>query len=120
MISDAKEALESRFNKKNLKLQIPQAFEHLKGKDVNFEMITSSSMQQLELQYQHNIAVKTHAVIFVHDHLARLPFKPIEYIESEEKIKMANDMFKDIFGFDEVEICKDLPKADILTKLQEL
>ena len=81
MIQDVRDALITRFNKMNLTCDIPQVFEHLKGKDVNFEMITSNTMQNLQLQYRHNIVAKSRAIIFVTEELYRegLGLKKLTY-----------------------------------------
>ena len=45
MVGDLINTLMNFYDKSNLTFVIPQGFEHLKGKDVNFEMVTSNTIQ---------------------------------------------------------------------------
>ena len=44
MVNDIVSLLDSEYDKDNLKIQIPDAFDHLKGYDAKFEMVTSNSL----------------------------------------------------------------------------
>ena len=46
-------------------LHIPIAFEHLKGTDSDFEMVTTNTIQPTLLEYNQNIITKSIAVIFI-------------------------------------------------------
>ena len=65
MVADITSTLENRFHRNTLSLKIPAAFEHLKGNDANFEMVTSNTLQPLNLHFHHNIVTKSLAYIFV-------------------------------------------------------
>ena len=65
MVADITNTLENRFDRNTLSLKIPAAFEHLKGNDANFEMVTSNTLQPLNLHFHHNIITKSLAYIFV-------------------------------------------------------
>ena len=67
MVENSKDALETRFDKKKLTLEIPKVFEFLQGTDVDFEMVTSSTLQNLELAYKDNIVAESHAYVFQTD-----------------------------------------------------
>ena len=45
MVGDLINILVNNYDKSNLTFVMPQGFEHLKGKDVNFEMVTSNTIQ---------------------------------------------------------------------------
>ena len=47
MVKDIVDLMESDYDKENLKFQIPDGFDHLKGADAKFEMVTSNSIQPL-------------------------------------------------------------------------
>ena len=65
MVDDITDTLVHRFDRSSLTLKIPGAFEHLKGKDANFEMVTSNTLQPLSINYHHNIVTNSIAYIFV-------------------------------------------------------
>ena len=65
MVADITNTLVNRFDRNTLSLKIPAAFEHLKGNDANFEMVTSNTLQPLNLHFHHNIITKSVAYIFV-------------------------------------------------------
>ena len=46
-------------------LHIPGAFEHLKGSDSNFEMVTSNTIQPTRMEYSSNIITESKALIFI-------------------------------------------------------
>ena len=65
MVRDLISTFEHRFNPKTLMLHIPEAFEHLKGSDANFEMVTSNTIQSTRMEYNQNIITESRAVIFI-------------------------------------------------------
>ena len=71
MVSQIVDTMVNRFDKNTLTLEVPHAFEHLKGmeqrgkKSNNIEMVVSSTLQPLRLYYAHNIATKKISYIFV-------------------------------------------------------
>ena len=65
MVKDVIETFEHRFDPQTLMLHIPGAFEHLKGSDSNFEMVTSNTIQPTRLEYSKNIITEKKAVIFI-------------------------------------------------------
>ena len=65
MMLDVRDTLCFQFNKKTLKAVFPRIFDSMAGQDVNFEIVSSNSRQDLVLQYCHNIVAMSHAVIFV-------------------------------------------------------
>ena len=65
MVRDLISTFEHRFNPQTLMLNIPEAFEHLKGSDANFEMVTSNTIQSTRMEYNQNIITESRAVIFI-------------------------------------------------------
>ena len=55
MIKDVANILLKRYERTTFSVQIPECFEDLKGKDANFEVVTSGTLQPLRLIYSHNI-----------------------------------------------------------------
>ena len=49
MVKDLIKAMQNDFDKHTLNVRIPECFEQLKGKDAEFEMVTSSTIQPLTL-----------------------------------------------------------------------
>ena len=56
-------------------LELPDAFEHLKGKDAKFEMSISNTLQPLNLFYGHNVVTDSIAYVFVNTESKGLPYK---------------------------------------------
>ena len=54
-----------KFDKETLTCEFPGIFDDLLSKNLNFEIIASSTIQTLRLSYIHNIVTKSYAVIFV-------------------------------------------------------
>ena len=44
MVKDITDLFDSEYDKENLSIRIPDAFDHLKGADAKFEMVTSNSL----------------------------------------------------------------------------
>ena len=72
MMDDIRQIFEHRFDKDTLMLRIPQVFKHLKSVDVNFEMVTSNTLQQTGIEYKKNIVTTSKAVIFVNNEVNKL------------------------------------------------
>ena len=120
MIKDVKEALDTRFDKRNLCCNVPQVFEHLKGKDSNFEMNSSNTMQNLQLQYRHNIVAKKRAVIFVSSELVREGLEKLTYRDAFANADLYKELLEKVFKFTDVEVVANPTKAEMIEKLAEL
>ena len=44
MVKDVVKTLMKKYNRNDMTIHIPSAFEHLKGSDANFEMVTSNTI----------------------------------------------------------------------------
>ena len=101
MIKEIKEALLTRFDKHNLCCNVPQVFEKLKSSDANFEMNSSNTMENLQLQYRHNIVAKSRAIIFVCEQIYRegMKRKKLVYTNALENGEMYKELFRDVLKF---------------------
>ena len=59
----------NRYDKENLTLKLPEAFDHLSHvsdqEKLKFEMVKSNTLQPTKLVFEHNIVTQTIAYIFV-------------------------------------------------------
>ena len=51
MVKNVVDTLMNKFDRINLSVKLPEAFEQLKGSDAMFEMVTSNTIQPLNLLY---------------------------------------------------------------------
>ena len=65
MVQDIVSLFKTAFDHNDLMIKLPHAFEMLKGKDAEFEMVTSNCIQPMRLEYQGKLVTKSVAVIFV-------------------------------------------------------
>ena len=120
MIKDIIGTLIYKYDRSNLTIQLPDAFQYLKGQDSNFEMVTSNTIQPVKLFYEHNIVnnAKTTAFIFV---ATRNEFGIYE--KAIEKGEIARKLFEEVLEFQEVEVFVDMTQdqmAEKMTYLKEL
>ena len=78
MVSDLIKILMNNYNKTKLTFVIPQGFEHLKGKDANFEMVTSNTIQPVQLHFNQNFVAHSISRIFVTSDCNGLVYKCAE------------------------------------------
>ena len=88
MVNDICKLLKTRYERSTLTIKIPECFDHLKGEDANFEMVTSNTIQTTHLCYSHNIVTDSIAYIFVNDECNR--FAEMTY--EEKKAEFAEDI----------------------------
>ena len=65
MIEDFVDTMAKKYDKETLALKLPDAFDNLKGSDAKLEMIQSSTIQPVNLFYDHNRVTNSIAYIFV-------------------------------------------------------
>ena len=112
-----------KFNRKTLTTVLPDALEYLIGSDADFEAIISQTAEKCEIDYRGNLVTKSRAVIFANSKLVpqQNDKRPtLTYDNSEKLTQLASDLFKNVLGYDEVEICRDQTKAQIIDKFGEL
>ena len=64
MVRDFKKTLTNRFDKRTLLVEIPSALDNMRGRDANFEMVISNTIQPLKMLYQYKIVKYKIAYIF--------------------------------------------------------
>ena len=76
-------------------------------------MISSNNMQNLQLQYRHNIVVKSRAIIFVFDELHRegMKLEKLIYKNASARGEMAKEYFENVLKFTNVEVLLNPTKA---------
>ena len=84
MVQDLILFLQSQLDRSSLTVQLPQAFEHLKGADANFEMVTSNSIQSIRLFYQHNFVSESVALVLVSTGIDR--FKNMDQVQRRKEL----------------------------------
>ena len=99
MVSELAKVMTERFDRDNLALRIPDAFEQLKSEDANFEMVTSNLLQPLQMHFHDNIITDKcqTAFIFVNTHCQNLPWK-----NAAKRGQDAFNLFKTVFQFENV------------------
>ena len=93
MCKDVKEAFMHRFNISKLTLEFPGVLDHLVGKDANFEMVASSTIQPLQLTYTNNIIERSRAVVFVSTGV-EVGEEPLNYKDAKLKGERVEEMLR--------------------------
>ena len=83
MVKEICKLLRTRYERSTLTIRIPECFDHLKGEDANFEMVTSNTIQTTYLCYVHNIVTESIAYIFVNEECNR--FSEMTFDEKKEE-----------------------------------
>ena len=105
MVKDVAKSFGKFYDKDSLSIVFPEILEYLKGKDANFEMISSNTMQQIRLIYSYNVTTRTLATIFIHTDC-----KDIKYRKAAEIGDEAYKLLKDDLKFQEVRTFTNLTK----------
>ena len=66
-------------------LHIPIAFEHLKGTDTDFEMVTTNTIQPTRLEYNQNIITESIAIVFINTFCNKVKYMT----ENEQNLALA-------------------------------
>ena len=102
MVRDVVGIFEHQFNPQTLMLGIPNAFDHLKGSDTNFEMVTSNTIQDTQMEYKNNLITQSEAVIFINTHCNKvrdLSEQEQNKILADTLAKKARSLDRDILKF---------------------
>ena len=97
-------------------LHIPKAFDHLKGSDANFEMVTSNTIQDTRIEYNQNIITKSKAVIFINTSCNKVKFMDKDQQDNalanalSQKVKR-ND--PDVKNFSKDNLTSDFPRSNL-------
>ena len=95
----------------------PDCIESMKGEDVNFELVTSSTLRSLRLLYDYNVATEFHAYIFVHKLKG---FEKYYRAMCTAEYAKRNLVATKVFTEENVTICVDLDKKQLVEKFIEL
>ena len=69
MVNEIAAVMNSKLDKTNFFIKLPDVFDKLKSKDAKFEMVVSGTIQPLKLFYSENVITHSKAVIFVNDRI---------------------------------------------------
>lgn len=109
MVQDIVGAFESLLNRDSLTIQVPGVFARLAGRDAAFEMVSSSTLQPLNLFYSHNRVSESVALIVVNSTLGDVTLDNADDLEEQ-----ARQLFEEELLFGEVRVCHDLTKAALV------
>ena len=115
MVSEICHTFENGYDKNNLTLKLPDIFSQMVNKDADIELVTSNTLQPMNMILSHNIMTDSVAYIFVNTEC-----KGIEYPNANEKGNTAYKLFREVFGFQDVCSFTNLSRSQIIGKLMEL
>ena len=115
MVADIVDMMETTYDKDTMSLRLPQAFEQLRGKDADFETVSSNSLQPLNLIHNHNVVTRTIVYIFINDSCREVPVR-----RAHERGDIAYKLFQHVYGFQEVTTFLNLTKDEVIDKLKRL
>ena len=121
MCADLKQALLTNFDKINLTADIPSIFSGLVGKDANFEISASNTLQNLKLFYEDNLVNKMFAVIFAHTEILGREGEPTwQYRDAMDRVEKVEKMLVEVLNVEDTVICKNFSKKQMIEKFTEL
>ena len=82
-------------------------------------MAVNNSLKPVNLFFEHNIATKKLGLILVNTKV-EYNGKYLDWGSAIENGKDAEKLFRDTFGFDDVQVCTDLSKEAIIEKFNAL
>ena len=82
-----------------MRIVLPDGFEHLKGKDANFEMVTSNTIQPVQLNFRDKVVTSSIAYIFYSTDCNGLAYK-----NAEMKAIKLKELYSEILEFKEVKV----------------
>ena len=114
LIKDLVNLLIKRLDRQTLSVQFPDVVNQL-GPDENLEVSASNSISPLKLFYSHNIATHTIAMVLVNTHTRGLAWDKAAW-----KGKGVEQLFKEIFAFQQVQVHTDLTKREMIEEFDRL
>ena len=115
MVNEIVNMMENRYDRDSLTLQIPKAFEYLTCKDADFEMVTSNTLQPLNLIYSHNLVTRTIAYIFINTGCS-----DVKYKNADERGRKAVELFQEVLGFEQIRTYTNMTKMAIIDELNAI
>ena len=111
----------TNFDKINLTADVPSIFSGLDGKDANFEISASNTLQNLKLFYEDNLVNKMFAVIFAHTEiLGRKGLPTYQYRDAMDRAEKVEKMLVEVLNVEDTVICKNFSKQQMIDKFTEL
>jgi len=83
------------------------------GKDASFEMVASNTIMPLKMFYEHNIATRKTALIFVTERISQND-KTLPWDDAVAKGKEAKRLLEEGFDFTDVTVLTNLTKAEMI------
>ena len=120
LIRDSMRNLLEQGDKKTMTVNFPEVIDQIKGTDSNIEIIKSSTLQNMRMDFFGFPIVKSECYIFVQPTLQRGNLEPLVYPNAEVRASETYGFFKDDLKFDQVEICRDFSKEDFKMKIAEI
>ena len=108
MVRDLTNTLLTNFDRERMRIVLPEGLNHLKGKDVNFEMVTSNTIQPVQLNFHDKVITRSIAYIFVNTSCKGLAYK-----QAELKGEKLQELYSKILEFKDVQIFTNLTKKEI-------
>ena len=78
-------------------IMLPMAFDHLRGKDANFEMVSSNTIQPIMMHFQENVLTNSISYIFLNTDCNGLG-----YDDAKLKGQKMEELFTEILEFHDV------------------
>ena len=114
MINDAADAFANHYDRDTLSAVFPYILEDLKGKDANFEMISSNTLQQVRLIYEYNFRTHSIATVFIHTKIVgnrETGSRDLIYQRASKIGEVACKLLTEELDFDDINFFTDLAKA---------
>ena len=115
MIMDVVQVMDKDYDHRYFSIQLIDCFDDLVGRDANFEIVASQTLQPVKLHFSHNVVTESIAVIFLNTNL-----KGLKYGGGPERASMLENLFKEVLEFDTVKVHTDLKKEQIREVLESL
>ena len=99
MVRDLIQVLETNYDKDRMRMVLPVGLEHMKGKDANFETVTSNTIQPVQLNFYDKVITDSIAYIFVNTDCNGLAYK-----QAEIKGEKLEELYTTVLEFKEVKM----------------
>ena len=123
MCSEICEAFIANLDRKKLISLFPNVLKNLISKDASFEMVSSQTLQTLQLNFDANTIKKHRVTIFVTTELQGKDGSPsLTYDNALEKGKKLEELFTnpELLPADKTELCVNFSRDQVIAKFNEL
>ena len=115
MVEELVKMLSKKCDRDTMTIELPYAFQNMVGRDANYEMVTSNTIQPILLSYQHNMVSHSIAYIFVNTGC-----QDLEYKDHALKKEKTESLYRKYLEFDEVYVFENKSKMEIIDILNDL